>query len=561
MSLLLGSFFACKSPDPAANDEAPPASADNPASPQRPRDVIVPINTAITSLDPVEANDRNTRVVVAALFDTIINYGEGIDELMPALATSMPTYDAVTRTLSFRVATGDAAARFADDPCFAEGRGRAVVASDVAYSLARHGDQTRPGHSLLAARLDASAGAFEDAIEADDAQGLVRLRLRARAPELIAILANPQMGIVPRECVAYYDGSMRPAFREHPVGSGPFVLDHAASEPGRRVVLQRRPSTPKASRRTTASERVQVEYFRAPETALRLFQHGKLATLSPGQSQFAELFDGSVPKDPRLHVVRTALPSTTMLVFNQRAPLVGHSDAPDVENQHLALRQAIALAFDTARYHEIVRNGAWAEPAVRITPPDLAPDNSPTHPYAPSQRDETRARAALARAGLGRTVTLRYLTSDDESARHEAAIFRQALAPLGVDLDVIHDAAYLVRLATRDEKLGDVHMFSIAFDADYPAAESLLGAFTCNGDISMLAGHCDATYDALFDRVRHGDPSLRDAGLNDLERRLAETVFVRPIDHPRAWLIAQPGVSGIERHPVVGLRLERIAWR
>ncbi|TPV95448.1 MAG: hypothetical protein B7733_09915 [Myxococcales bacterium FL481] len=565
--VLAGGFVvACPSPKPTRSDRGKLSTASAPSSdPSRP--IVIPVNTRITSLDPLEAEDRNARLVVAQLFDTLVDYGKATDELVPELAVSLPTFDAGTQELTFRLPTGEQAPQFSDDPCFANGMGRAVLASDVAYSLRRHEDVTRSSHGLLASRLDAAAGNFASAIESDDRAGTVRLRLRGPAPELVAMLANPQMAIVPRECVTYYDGQNRPAFREHPVGSGPFALDYAASEPGRRVVLVRHPPAGAGEapprRLRAAHDRVQIEYFRSAETALRLFQAGQLATLSPGQSQFTALFQGTQPRDPSLTVVRTPLLATTLLMFNQRAPWVGNHRDPQIAAKQRALREAIALAFDAGRYHTVLRNGAWAEPAVRLVPPRWAPADAPRHRHAPLQRDVVAARRALARfdPDPALELTLRYLTTDDENARQDAAILRHALAPLGIHLDVTHDPAYLAKLLARDPTYAQAHLFAVNFDADYPAAESWLGAFRCAEVLALLAGYCSADYDATFARLAGASTLERNRLVAALEQHLADAVVFRPIDHPHAWLVAQPGITGVERHPMAGLRIERLAWR
>ncbi len=532
--------------------------------------VTIPLNTPILGYDPAEARDRGSRVLVGQIFDTLFDWGAGpsATQIVPELAADLPRFRKRANTLVIRLRRGATARRFVDDPCFPQGVGRIVRASDVRDSLLRHADPSKAGFVLLADRIEnfarwAKTKSGPVGIVADDNSARVEIRLTRPQPEFLGILANPQMAIVPSECVAYYDGKRRPAFRDHPVGSGPFFLDFERSRPGQRAVLRRRQPS-----ETRLLREVQFEYFRSPETALRLFQHNELGLLSPGQSQFAELFsDGAllttaVPPGTRLH--KTTVVSTTLLMFKMDDAKIGASMHAELDAQHLALRRAIGLAFDIQRYHRVLRNGAWSELARHFVPPLLAPDeDAGSHPYAPRHPDLPQAHRLLERAGLkGRRHTLTYLTEDHESARQEATILREALHPIGVDLRVIHDAQYLSRLVTADGNLADIQLFSVSFDADYPDADSFLRAMTCEGALARLARFCDSAYDRLFAEFTTLPPGPgRSNAIAALEAQLAQQLPFRPIDHPQLWQLEHPDLGGVQRHPFSGLRVERLYLR
>ncbi|MCA9661635.1 MAG: hypothetical protein KC486_25070, partial [Myxococcales bacterium] len=389
------------------------------------------------------------------------------------------------------------------------------------------------------------------------------LRLTRPQPERPAILASPQLAIVPPECVAYYDGhdDAHPPFARHPVGSGPYALDHAASELPRAAVLVANPAAPVTPMPTPPGgplpcatlpgiERVILENYASPEAALRLFQAGTIAAFAPGQAHFDEVIEGGAlipgktPADAR--VVREPVLATTLLVFRMSDAKIGHSDDPAIEREHRALRYAIAAAFDDARYRRVIRNDAWAAPATQVTPRALLDRGAVLHPAADPERTRPTARP-------GERVSVRYMTATGAAAQQEAAILREALRPIGVDLEVIHDDLYLSKILSGQ---AEAQLFSLRYDADFPDAASFLDPFVCASP-GNYSGYCSPGYDAVhakFASLPAGE--ARDVIAEGLERILGAEVPVRPIDTPELWMITRGWLRGVVRHPLSGLRVE-----
>ena len=527
----------------------------------------LPLESTVISLDPAEAGDAVSRRITAQIFDTLLDWAQGPDDLRlrPEILRALPQASADGLRLTLTLRDGPDARRFAADTCLG-GQARTVVASDVAAALRRIEPARHVAHALLAGRI---AG-----IDHDDAAHTVTLRLTRPQPELPAILASPMLAIMPPECVAYYDGhdAEHPPFARHPVGSGPYVLDHARTELPHTVVLLRNPDQPATPHpepglgcpELPGASPVVLSHFLDPEPALRSFQAGELAALAPGQAQFAEVVkDGqaiadSVPAGTRL--LRFPVLATTLLVFNMRDPEIGRASEPDLDARHRALRQVVARAFDIVRYERVIRNDAWATPRARVVPRGLggALDDEPLHPHAPPRADRAAVLALLPALGPIGPRALRYWTGPGEAERQEAAILRDALLPFDIDLQVTHRERYL------DEVLGgrsDAQIYSLRFDADYLDPASFLAAFTCTA-LDNFSGHCDPDYDAAYAAFA-GTPSgpQRDRLAADLDALLGAAVPVRPIDQPEAWYLVQPWLQGVQRHPLAGLRLELLCPR
>ncbi len=582
--------IACGTPADESDRDARASTATSHAIDEA---IRLPLETAIVTLDPATASDAVSRRITGQLFETLVDWDPHASppRPLPGLLADLPRLDDEGRTLTLVLRSEGDAHRFAPDPCLdgddAARVGRAVVAADVAASLLRHADPGLAGaYGLLAGRitgLDAwresppnARPRLPEGLTIVDPSTLV-IRLTRPQPEFTAILGSPQLAIVPPECVRHYDGrdDAHPPWSRHPVGSGPYVLDAAGTALPRAAALRKSPTfTPRpyparpgeASPCPTAPaiDRVILEHFESPDTALRLFQRGLLAALAPGQGAFDEVIaagavrEGHVPKDTSID--RSSVLATTVLAFRMDDPILGQHATPSDDDRHRALRQAIAAAFDGARYHSIIRSGAWASPASQLTPPALLRvDGPPLHLHAPASRDEAAARARLQIAALGDApLVLRYATTTGPAAQQEAAILRESLRPLGIEVEVIADDAYLFKILAGQLR---AQLYSLRFDADYPDAESFLAPFVC-GDPNNYTAYCSRRFDAAYARFAALPPGpARDRAAVELERILGEDVPIRPIDHPELWTLVRGDLVGFVRDPLRGLRVDLLCRR
>ena len=91
------------------------------------------------NIDPIRTGEFSALALSRQVFQTLYRYQYLSREsgLRPDLASSMPEIsdDLLTYTVHLREGV-----RFADDPVFPGGKGREIVAEDVAYSIKRHFD-------------------------------------------------------------------------------------------------------------------------------------------------------------------------------------------------------------------------------------------------------------------------------------------------------------------------------------------------------------------------------------------------------------------------------------
>ena len=194
----------------------------------------------VTSLDPAEAASAYASRCVSLIYEPLLEYDYEARPyaLRPCLATAMPEISEDGQTYTFVIDTN---ACFTADPCFgldADGAplSRHVTAEDFVFSLKRLADAkvASSGYWLLDGHVkgieafrEASKGATPtdyalevEGLQAPAPERLV-IKLSSPSPVFLWQMAMPYVAAVPREAVEFYGA----AFRDHPVGTGPYALE------------------------------------------------------------------------------------------------------------------------------------------------------------------------------------------------------------------------------------------------------------------------------------------------------------------------------------------------
>ena len=168
---------------------------------------------APSNLDPIQASTDYANRVVTAVYDTLYEYQYFTRPyaIKPNLATGMPEISKDGLSYTIKIKPG---VKFANDPCFKDGKGREVTSDDVAYSLNRHFDSKNNSQTGWL------FGQIKE-IKTPDRYTVI-FELKKPNPQLIYTLAHGASAIVPKEAVEKYGIE----FGRHPVGSGPWVLEN-----------------------------------------------------------------------------------------------------------------------------------------------------------------------------------------------------------------------------------------------------------------------------------------------------------------------------------------------
>ncbi len=474
----------------------------------------------VDSLDPIKSDANGSRMCVLNIYDQLFRYHylKRPFELEPSLAAALPVVskDRLTWTIKLR-----SDIKYADDPCFPGGKGRAVQAGDVVFCLKRVMDAGAgsKGSWLLLHRLEgmdafleASKGVKADPKRAAytkdagylDVSGLqvvdpltVRIKLKRPWPALPWVLATSYGSIYPPEAVAHYGAG----FAKHPVTTGPYLVQSYPS--GRRLMLKRNPSyredlypaegredddaagiladagarlplnafvtitaAPDPMKRWLRFVAGDIDYCRVPRDAMWSVVAPKTFALLPA----------SVKRGYALHDSQRL--EVNFEAFNMRNPIFGQKAGA----RGRAIRRAICLAADDEWDIERLYGGM----ATPMQGPLL-----PEHPDYDSffsngwmrQLDEPKedaleiARDILKEAGMegGKGVPpLRRQMIDYPTSRQRFARFQKDMEAIGLRFRPEYVSWKELRKRIKE---GTVDMWESSWILDHPDAENLLQLF------------------------------------------------------------------------------------
>jgi ABC-type transport system substrate-binding protein len=546
------------------------------------------LDQAPSTLDPVQASNVYANFVVVNVYDTLYRYQYLARpyELAPNLAADFPTISADGLTYTFRLKRG---VRFIDDPAFAGGRGREVVAEDVVYSLKREFDprQQPQGAWLWQGRivgLDAwkEAGADYD-LEVEGLRALDRYTLQIRLvrpfPQLVSTLAQGYAAVVPREAVEKYGKGIG----VRPVGSGPFRL---ISYDTARVVMARNekfrqepvdlaaegynPGTQAfsgveaiAGRAPPFVDRLEINFVNEPSASWASFTKGdeiQLTVLPIEQVDRVLATKRPVTLRPeyadQYHVYAGQEAGFISTSFNLSFPELGYNDDPERERRNHALRCAIIKGYDWA-----ARNESWYFGLAEYYPGIIVPASPEFDPDLPRDsvtRDVPGARRLLARNGwtADNLPTLVYASTAGVTERLNYEQFRAWMRDIGFPREKIVQRTFATfGDLSRAWKRSELPLVAKGWGLDYPDAENTLQLFYGPNASpgSNDANYRNPEYDRLFELAAVMQPSPERTALYRRMNQLVidDCVSITGLSRTRIYLWHK-NVIGVPDREIVG---------
>lgn len=490
----------------------------------------VPLYRWVSSLDPAESGEIETHNVVRQLYEGLVDYDPESLRVVPRVAASF-TAGQGGREWRF-VLRPDVF--FVDDPCFPSGRRRAVVSTDVKYSMER-ALQRRGGRGAhqdlppIAGLEDFLAGRAGQ-ISGIEAESPHELTIRLLQPDLALLhfLAGPACLIVPREAVETYGADLA----RHPVGTGPFRLASAESNSG--ILLVRNPDY---WRRDESGERLPyvdaLLFIWEPELdPRRLFVEGRLdAYQNYGQPIGQDLsFPSAMGDSGAASVAGT---HCEVCYLNTIFLRINFSSAHPLAHNR-ALRAALAAICsgkgdNLAAYHHRSAKGLF--------PPGLSA-------YDPllvgQQRDPEAARSLLRHAGYpaaARLPPIRIGWPWAGDALLDDIIRSLHRFGLKTKVEIYPRIDYERSVEARDPDL-----FRDGWIADWPDAENFLQLFV-SGSSENRGHYQDARFDRFYDSLRTEiDPRRRVALARAAEKCLLDDVAAVFCTHETASHVVSPRI-------------------
>ncbi|QMW22907.1 ABC transporter substrate-binding protein [Sandaracinobacteroides saxicola] len=434
-----------------------------------------------SSVDPTPLVAQSTRLGLTAL--------DGEGQVVPGLAQSWRVSDDGL-SIVFRLRRAS----------FANGMPVTAAQAVAAVQAAR----TRRAHPFfgLLAGVTAISAPLDDVIE---------MRLTTPQPELLALLAAPELAVLP------------PA--RNPPALGPFMP--AGDEAGV-ITLGRNP-------RFHATADVPLDRV----TLRRLDATAAIAGFARGES---DLVLGGL--GPGINDARTSPAAAGLRLEPARATamlLVNMTGGP---LKDLRVRRALSLAIDRQTLGSALFGSAAARPVYGLAPEGLAsfPETFvPDWAGAPLVARQEDARRLLSEAGFGaeRPLALTVAIPDDALSRAMAARIGNDLAAIGVTLSAdIRDPAFHASTLAR----GGYALALTVREAPTDSPLALLLPLRCGAN---PAGVCLKEADRLLAQSwRAASLSARAGHYAQAERLWAEDGAVIGLVTPLRWALVSPRVAG-----------------
>lgn len=475
----------------------------------------------VKTLDPALAADLASRNMVAAFYDTLLQYDYTARpyKLIPSMLKNMPELDESKTVYTFRLRDD---LYFSENRCFEnlQKLKRKVTSQDVIYSFLRiaDGHLHSPVFWMFRGKID-GIDAFRNATlklkPADKSlykkgvSGLeivdehtFKIYLKQPDPRFLYALAIPYASIISKQALEFYGES----FSENPVGSGPFKLREWIRD--YRLILDRnneyrRECFPQAQnpadrkRALPLLDRVVCYIIKQEVSAWLLFLQGGLDLSAISKDNFDNVVGMGSELTPALAergIKLLQMPEFQIryLGFNFNDPLLANN---------LNLRKAISLAYnvDNIKVHY---NGQMIPAEGPIPPGVVGSDSQFKNPY--SRYDVKKAREYMRLAGYpggidpktGKALILTYDQNGNSSAyRQLAELMIKDMGKIGIKIVPLlnNKPRFFQKL-----RKGKFQLFRLSWIGDYPDAENFLQLF-----YSKNAGSCNRAFyqDAEFDRM------------------------------------------------------------
>jgi ABC-type transport system substrate-binding protein len=469
----------------------------------------------LPSLDPADALDPKSVMVVDQLFDTLVRDGGDLQPA-PGLARS---YDANPEqtAFTFHLAPGG---RFDD--------GSPITAADVKFTLERIA--RKGSDSPLATQLDTVTGyaAWHTAGTASGLAGVetpdpatVTVRLDKPFSSFPAVLGHPGFGIVPKAAVERLGAQ----FKTAPVGSGPFHrVDSAAAG---RLSLRRTVGHQPAPR----VDGIDFVDFKDVDAAYAAFQSKAVdvAPVPPARADDAAKSFGRQGMTPYIGLVFYGL----------------NVKSPDLADPRF--RQAITLAIDRKEIVDNVYQGSVGLATGIVA--DGVPKRNPDACGDRCRHDPDRARALLAQAfpdGKIPEVTIDH--DDDATQAAVAQVIKTDLDTVGIPTVLRpHPFADYGKFLVS----GQQELFRLGWIADSPSPDGFLTPLFQSSSPDNLTGLSSPEIDQTLAAARaEADPAKRQALYLKAEQLVLDQYVVVPVAQLESRMVASSRVKGFALDPV-----------
>lgn len=503
-------------------------------------------SSGIASLDPAFAKNQSIMWAVHQLYNTLTELDSNM-ALKPSLASGWE-FAADKKEIIFHLRND---VYFQDDPCFAGGKGRRLIAADIVYSFNRIIDKNTasPGAWIFNNRVDTIAPftAINDSS--------FRLKLLKPFQPILGILSMQYCSVVPHEAVEKYGNE----FRRHPVGTGPFSF--VAWEEGQALVLKKNKKyfeTDSAGRQLPYLDGIKISFYDSKATEFLEFQQNRLDFINDIDPSFKDEVltkTGNLKKEwqdkielhknPYLNVEYFGILADTGNILLKNSPL-----------RLLKLRQAINYSIDRNKMILYMRNSIGTPAESGFVPKGLPSYNKET--VKGFTYDPVKARNLLAEAGFpeGKNLPQMKLLTIPTYANLASYVANELKqTEIIVKVEVIQKSLLLEQTAK-----SQAVFFRGSWIADYPDAENYLSVFySKNPSPPNYTRYKNTLYDALYEKaLRETNDSIRYELYRGMDRIIIQDAPVVPLWYDMVIHLVHKNVRNFYPNNLNMLELRRV---
>jgi peptide/nickel transport system substrate-binding protein len=473
--LIVSALFACSS------ETSDTSNALTPAKGNRFYGGIFRLNETeyIRSLFPLNIVDAYSYRVATQIYEGLFKFDQSNLHVNPSLAESYDKDESGT-TYTFKLRQG---VKFHDDPCFPDGKGRELVASDVEYVFKRLCTPNRDNQAfhvfdgvILGAKdfyESAKAGKVPDKIEGITVKDSYTIEMKLEKPNALFLhyLARPEAFIFPKEAYDKYGVEMR----IKAVGTGPFMVSSVDEDVA--IILKKNPNyygTDEFGNKLPFLEGIHINFIKDKKTELFEFRKKNLEMVYRlPTDHIIEIVDEikNAGTNKPYFLDRQPEMQTQFFAFNNTSETF----------KNVNVRKAFSFAIDRERILDFVLMGEGYAPGHHgITPPSFR-DKDKGYVYDIEEIygytfNADSARFFLSKAGYpnGKNFPKIYLDLNAEGERHvnvALEVKKQLKDVLNVELEFLVSPHAQI---TEKSVSGNYELIRLAWQADFPSPESFV---------------------------------------------------------------------------------------
>lgn len=510
---------------------------------------------AIKSLNPIAVNDIPSYHVGTQLFEGLVKFNQNDLSLSPAIASRWEP-NATQTEWTFHLRPN---VMFHPDPCFADGKGRLLKASDVKFCFDKL-CSADPNNAQFDVTLKGRVVGADEAFEASKSgkpssvsgikvinDSTISISLTAPFASFLNVLAMPGCWIYPKEAFDKYGQDLR----THPVGTGPFMLGEMKE--GEVVIMKKNPDyygVDKDGNKLPYLDGIKFSFIREKKAEILEFKSGNLDMVYrlPVEIFHEIMGDLEHAKERKtdFQIINSPALNTNAIGFNCISSTFSKKE----------VRLAFNYAIDRKKIADFTIQGEGTAASYGMVPyvDFLEKDGYNFKGLNGYTFDPAKAKEYLKKAGYpdGKgfpKVTLQINPSGGDRNKLIAEVIQKMLKEnLNIDIEVNN-----VPLAEHIENMtsGKSDMFRFSWIGDYPDPETYLTLFygkhvPANPSEKSFINYFrfkNARFDSLFEAsFKESDKAKRYALLSQAEQVVIDDAPVMPIFYDENFRLEQLNV-------------------